>query len=67
MSVLGEGPNPERSERGGGGGGGVEEEDLGTVGGVGRLEEMKGEGAAETETGMEARGGLGGRAGGTDW
>lgn len=28
---------------------------------------MKGEGAAETETGMEARGGLGGLAEGTDW
>ena len=44
-------------------------EDLGRGGGGGRLEEMKGEGAVETETetGMEARGGLGGLAEGTDW
>lgn len=76
VSVLGAGPNPEvdisgRVEGGGGGGGREEEggfgiwdwddEDLGGTG-LGRLEEMKGE---EEETGIEARGGLGGLAGRT--
>lgn len=69
VSVFGAGPKPEEaiSWRGGGGGGGTVVAVLGGRDGGGRLEGMKGEGAEETETGMEARGGLGGLAAGTDW
>lgn len=78
VKVLGAGPNPEveisgRVEEGGGGRGGREEEggfgregreeDLGGAG-LGRLELMKGE-EVEEVTGIEARGGDGGRAGRT--
>lgn len=57
----------EEEEAGGGGGGGA------AAGGGGgeRLDWMKGEAVGVEDTGMEARGGLGGRAGrtveGTDW
>lgn len=76
VKVLGAGPNPEveisgRVEEGGGRGGREEggfgregrEEDLGGAG-LGRLELMKGE-EVEEVTGIEARGGDGGRAGRT--
>jgi len=77
VKVLGAGPNPEveisgrvegggarggREEEGGFGRGGWEE-DLGGAG-LGRLELMKGE-EVEEVTGIEARGGDGGRAGRT--
>ena len=79
VSVFGAGPNPVGAGRD------DEEEEVGrSVGGTGRgtdgtfcleeggrLEGMKGEGEGEDEIGMEARGGLGGRAGrtvaGPDW
>lgn len=79
VRVLGGDPKalaamPAEEEAGGGGGGGAGlAEDGG--GGGGRLDWMKGEdvgvGVGVEETGMEARGGLGGRAGrtveGADW